>query len=257
MSDATTTDPGRQPLVIASQSRKGGVGKTTVSCGLGSVMAHLGRKTLVVDLDKQSNVAWAIGLPFDSCLTADLLEFRNPDPLPTVQAGLFGLNGGLRLEELNLAAMDQDQLAVAVGRMAQRHGFEVVILDCPTGNSQYERMALRAAEVSLAVTDAHPFAVHGVMQLATHILQSRDNGLKVPRRVVFVQSRIDARRAADRELGPALAKHFPELPSVVVPQDVDVATTIGTGEPIMKAIPKSRAAQGLTELAKLILKGRK
>lgn len=43
---------------IAVAARKGGVGKTSIACGLGSVMASQGKQVLVIDLDPQSNAAY-------------------------------------------------------------------------------------------------------------------------------------------------------------------------------------------------------
>jgi cellulose biosynthesis protein BcsQ len=46
---------------IAIAARKGGVGKTTIACGLASVMANQGKQVLVIDLDPQSNAAYVLG----------------------------------------------------------------------------------------------------------------------------------------------------------------------------------------------------
>ena len=46
---------------IAIAARKGGVGKTSIACGLASVFAAQQKSVLVVDLDPQSNAAYALG----------------------------------------------------------------------------------------------------------------------------------------------------------------------------------------------------
>lgn len=62
--------------VLSISSLKGGVGKTTVTLGLASAAFSLGLRTLVVDLDPQSDVSTGLDVsPTDTTLNiADILE---------------------------------------------------------------------------------------------------------------------------------------------------------------------------------------
>jgi len=48
--------------VIAISNQKGGVGKTTSSINIGAGLAKKGIKTLLIDLDPQSNMTQALGI---------------------------------------------------------------------------------------------------------------------------------------------------------------------------------------------------
>jgi chromosome partitioning protein len=66
---------------IAVAARKGGVGKTTIACGIASVLAKQGQQVLVIDLNPQSNAAYALGFNPAAPGTAELLIGENPSPL--------------------------------------------------------------------------------------------------------------------------------------------------------------------------------
>ncbi len=73
-------EPVRQPRVLSIANQKGGVGKTTTAINLGTALAAIGEKVLIVDLDPQGNASTGLGIDRRNrrCSTYDVLIGEAP-----------------------------------------------------------------------------------------------------------------------------------------------------------------------------------
>ncbi len=146
--------------VIVITSGKGGVGKTTTTANVGTALAMLGKKVVMVDTDiGLRNLDVVLGL--ENRIVYDLVD---------AVRGNCRLKQALikdkRLENLYLlpAAQTKDKTSVTTDQMLElctklKEEFDFVIIDCPAGIEHGFKNAIAGAEEALVVTTPEVSAV--------------------------------------------------------------------------------------------------
>lgn len=228
-------------MKVAVAAGKGGVGKTTIACGVASVLAAQGQRVLLIDLDPQSNAAWGLGADPTQPGTAELLLGEHPVPI-ALTAHLSVLPGGPGLKGHEVMRLDPEALADAVAAFDHT----AIIFDCPPGLDHLERFGLVAAEMALIVVDAHPFAIQGAARVIETLSARRQKNRPGAQRWSLVMSRVDLRRTLDKDLDSALNSMFPEIDRLLIRQDVALALATTERTPLMETTsPTSRGVADL------------
>jgi chromosome partitioning protein len=232
---------------IAVSGRKGGVGKTTVACGLASVFASQGQRVLVVDLDPQSNTAYVLGTDPTAAGTAQLLLGQSPTPVEALEK-LHVLPGGPDLTSYGVQSSDPEDLADAVEAL----DYDVILFDCPPGVEYLERLGWVAADTTLVCTNAHPLAVMGAGRVINELDARQQKGRRGARRYALVLSMIDLRRSMDQALDAQLASAYPQTKRLVVRQDTTLAWASAERVPVMEYDAKCKGAEDLQKIAEWV-----
>ena len=146
--------------VIVVTSGKGGVGKTTTSANVGTGLAMLGEKVILIDTD--------IGLRNLDVVMG--LENRIVYNLVDVVEGNCRLKQALikdkRYPNLYLlpSAQTRDKTSVSPGQMCKltddlREDFDYILLDCPAGIEQGFKNAIAGADRAIVVTTPEVSAI--------------------------------------------------------------------------------------------------
>ena len=235
-----------KPRWIAIVGRKGGSGKTALALGLAAHYARAGRRVLLVDLDPQGSASLALGA---DATGADLAAVLRGDTAPapaSISEGLALslLAGGPELE--NLADPAPLRQSLNYDHEGNALAVDVVLIDCPPGHADLDRLALQAADVVLAACEPHRLGIAG----AARVLDEA-RALKPRPRCALVLGRMDERRGLDRAAPDLLAGAF-AVPVLTVRQDSHLADALNAGR-----LPPAtgRAADDLAAVAAWIEKG--
>lgn len=207
-----------KPRWLAIVGRKGGSGKTALALGLAAHYARAGRRVLLVDLDPQGSASLAYGADATGERLADILQKPAPPetvPYVTFSEGLGLLPGGPALETLTAPRPLREALAGLL--------VDVVLMDCPPGHAELDRLALQAADVVLAATEPHRLGIAG----AARVLDEA-RALKPRPRCALVLGRVDERRGLDRAAPDLLTGAF-SVPVLTVRQDSRLAEALNAG----------------------------
>ena len=220
-------------IVVAS--RKGGVGKSTITAAAASILAADGRRVLAVDLDPQSNLAFMLGGDPTAPGSAELLITEQAEPIE-VAKNLSVLPGGPQLSAIEITRLHPEDLADALDQF----DYDDVLIDSPPGHEHLERLGVCAADIALIVTDAHPIAVVGAERVLEELERLRVKGRRAPQRWAVVANRIDKRRRLDQNVDKMLKDD--SAPRFRVRQDSQIALASAMGIPISEHAPQSNAA---------------
>ncbi|ACE98854.1 ParA family protein [Rhodopseudomonas palustris] len=185
--DRANSEPGR-PRIIALANQKGGVGKTTTAINLGTALAAIGERVLIVDLDPQGNASTGLGIDRRdrNTSTYDVLAGEAPlrdavvataVPRLHIAASTMDLSG-LELElghRGDRAFRLRDAIGVLNKDIDPPLDYTYVLIDCPPSLNLLTVNAMAAADAILVPLQCEFFALEGLSQLLQTVEQVRAN----------------------------------------------------------------------------------
>ena len=183
--DSTRPLPGH-PRILALANQKGGVGKTTTAINLGTALAAIGERVLIVDLDPQGNASTGLGIDRRTrdCSTYDVLigeatlrEAIVPTAVPRLHIAASTMDlSGLELElgtTRDRAFRLRNAIAALNDNQAEGNDYTYVLVDCPPSLNLITVNAMAASDAILVPLQCEFFALEGLSQLLQTVEQVR------------------------------------------------------------------------------------
>jgi len=245
-------------FVVANQ--KGGVGKTTTAVNIAAALSMGGLRTLVIDLDPQSNASTALGVEHRTSLGIYevLMGSANIENVIQKVAGFPSLdcvpsNTSLAQAEINLVSMVaresilKDQINKISGN------YDYIFIDCPPSLGLLTVNAFAAATEVLIPIQCEYYALEGLSQLLEtyKIVKQRLNpNLNLS---TIVLTMFDSRTKLANDVVANVRSHFPrELIDIPIPRAVRLSEAPSYSQTVMTYDPSSNGALAYMQVAREI-----
>ena len=245
--------------VIAIANQKGGVGKSTTAVSLGAVLADLGYRVLVVDLDPQGNASTGMGIRHEAreISVYDVIVSEAPVDAAIVRTPVQGLSAvpstiDLAGAEIELVSQFSRETRLKKALSAVREGaYDFILLDCPPSLGLLTINALTAAEELIVPIQCEYYALEGLGQLLRNVSLVQQNINPGLRLSGIVMTMFDPRTKLSEQVVEEVRRYFGELVyDVIIPRTVRLSEAPGFGQPITVYDPKSKGADSYRELGR-------
>lgn len=206
--------------IISIANQKGGVGKTTTTSSIGSILAQRGYKVVLLDLDDQNDLT--LSLPVENKegynLFDCIFELGKPKGIK-INPNLVIIPGSADLQPLlfaNKIRMNPDY-EYANHRLVLKSFLEgisdrcdFILMDCPPNEELIVQNAMGASNYVLIPTMAHSFSVNGINAVLKMIqkFQSINPGLEA---LGIVMNNYDRRNNIDQGVYELCQEQYGDL----------------------------------------------
>ena len=244
---------------IAITNQKGGVGKTTTSVNLTALLASMGKRVLVIDLDPQGNTSSGLGVEAgDKCIYEALMG-RAPLREVIRKTAVENLSiapADIRLAgaELELVDVEQREFRLKTELAAVQKDYDFVFIDCPPSLSLLTLNAMAACDRVLIPIQCEYYALEGVTSLMNTI--GRVKKTINPRIDIegILLTMLDGRTNLGLQVVDQVKKHFRrKVYATTIPRSVRLGEAPSHGEPIHVYDNRSAGAVAYRALAQEFL----
>ena len=247
--------------IYAIANQKGGVAKTTTAVSLGTCLAEMDKRVLLIDIDPQGNASSGLGIDKDSirkCIYDVLVNeaLVNEVLLKTDITGLEILPATIQLAgaEIELANFVSREIRLKKSLKVFKDQYDYILIDCPPSLGLLTLNALTAADGVIIPIQCEYYALEGLGQLMNtiNLIQKHLNTQLEISGILLTM--FDARTNLSIQVVDEVKEHFRDkVFCTIIPRNVRLSEAPSYGQPITRYDIKSKGAQVYTELAREVI----
>jgi len=246
--------------IFAISSQKGGVGKSTTAINISAYLCFFGFRTLLVDMDPQSNATIGVGIDYSINLKSvyDMLvlnESANNVTLRTSYKDLYILPGNWRLSDFERDAINLNGKEFRLKDSLEKikNYYNYIIIDCPASLDLLTVNALTAAKDVIVPLQCEFFALEGISRLLRQLDEinrylNNDLSLKGILLTMYTGTKI-----AKQVVKEAMANFPDTIFKTFIPKSTSLAEASSLGMPIIYHDPLGSAALAYKKLTQEII----
>lgn len=247
---------------IAVANQKGGVGKTTTAINLGTAMAAVGKRVLVVDFDPQGNASTGLGVArkdrkrsiYDVILgDVTLAEATRASAIPGLD--LVPSTVDLSGAELELIEVERRNFRLADALATAEVKYDYVIIDCPPGINLLTVNALVAADAVIVPVQCEFFALEGLSLLLRTVERIRRSFNPDLRIHGILLTMFDRRNSLSDQVAADVRDFLgDQVYDTVIPRNVRVSEAPSYGKPVLLYDHRCAGSHAYMRLARELLR---
>ena len=247
--------------IISVANQKGGVGKTTTTVNLSTILAKKGKKVLLIDADPQGNATSGVGVEKEVEFSTYDILVNDTELQETIESTVIKnlyicpANMSLAGAEVELVSMMSREQRLKEKLEKVKESFDYIFIDCPPSLGLITLNSFTASDSVLIPVQCEYFALEGLGQLLNTVNLVKKHLNKDIEIEGALLTMYDIRTNLSNQVVKEVKKYFNnKVYKNVIPRNVRVSEAPSYGMPITEYDPKSKGAKAYTKFAREFLK---